>query len=1219
MRRVVLAALLVGCWACGGATNVPTIYELLPSVLKTNSGMAQPHYYEFTQYTAGHARDTDYPGVGIVEAIKIVNSGGRNVFTVDTSGGETSVDAGFMVDQGLGHDAASTYYPDWLNADRRLIFSADYKLTTAAWDELSYDPLFTVGIGNTGGGAGPLYVALGFSDATHAYIDFKANGWGGDNAADSSYLLDRTTWENKRVRFKADWTPGVMDAGATTVTSVGSVTLSIIDLDTNIATTIYTFTGKPLYLSYNGQSFTGPTGSPDTVPTNNYISSFSLGFFGFMGEAERFAIDTVASTPTPVVPAPGSQIDNSSPCCDAGTTGSATGPVEQPVSSFWYPACTGGGAVPTASDVAESEDWAVEVPPKQPDCWLRILGQTTSPTEADECWGTKPLSDRGRFVAGRLQEIGAIERRSSDKDGHYAPARIRVVANDDDGTFRARLADPDRRDLIHREARVELLSYAGRKAGLNPLIRLQGRIVDVQPGLDRTAIIEIQDIVGSQFGPLDPEKTIGVPVGAEHPALPDASKGRIYPILLGEKSDAGLIDATGAAASIGMMPVVDCGDVLLDNPDPDGRAFNGSLARVDDKAGVNLSGTGGTITFPTRVLVSAIIGGEIGPPSIFATGFMDDQGDGMGGPSTPHAHREVWMDVTADNYIAWLTTVPGFEPFTNPTIDPNARYKIISGTPSNPAYPPRNGGVGPQWDFFVDFLNADDGDQWGVQSAGPPENLVATVDAATGSTRWVYALSSITRLGESRPCAAVVVDNGPAMLTSTDSITLTADLPVDNPDSVEYIRVLGRRTDPPTTYLAIIPTGGSPGSPVSPGSPAFTWTDDGTLAEQVFGSSSGNALASQDLWGWIACGLGEIDIHEVYGSDAAEGDTPKRRLIGWDEGTILGPTSTGWPHADPYRVVGGIRQSGFYARGLPLKHHRDGVVTFAWNGCGWKDTDGLLVNQAFRMLLLFLNEVVEKNDGEGYRDGDFGPIETFADGTPKFWTSKFEAAQQQTIDWLTPGSPAGLGYIGTIVVTEPTALAEILRRFFNDYGGHGTTNARGQWYPFLINPDPVAGAGRLYAERREIARLVDHRFAHDERENRIVYSYNYNFDTGQFRNQNITVEDTASIAAHGGDRIGVFSVGLKECFYANDPTTITDRHQRQLDLYAYAPRYVQWSTNMKAVPDHNGDPARFAHRKEGLGANGESGTPGVILHTSESLQPYEVIQTAMLFRTTGSP
>jgi hypothetical protein len=901
---------------------------------------------------------------------------------------------------------------------------------------------------------------------------------------------------------------------------------------------------------------------------------------------------------------PEAQIDHSTPCCGSQSGTTSTGPVEPQVTTAWYRRCTGGGDVPTAADVADDEDWGDEFPPKEPQSWLTLAGQAGSPTEATERWGRQALSDAGRFVAGRLEEVGRIERRSSDKDGHYPPARLRVVAHDDDGTFRARLGDPARRDLINREAKYELSSYAARKTGLDPMPLIQGRIVDVQPALDRTAIVEVQDIMGAQYGALDPEKSIGLPIGDEHPAKPESTKGKIYPIVLGDISDAGAIDSTGADAAVGMLPGYDCGDAFLpgETPDPDGREFNLSLAQVNDKAGVNIVGSG-DIVVPTRVIVSPIIGGEIGPPSEHPTGFLNPDGNGAGGPADPHEHREVWMDVAggADSYIAWLTTVPGFHPVTNPTIDPNVRFKIVSGTATNPAFPPRDVGT---WEFFVDFASITDGDQWGVQSTSPPLNLSYTLGGASGTTRYIFAVSAITTLGESRPSTALVVADGPAILSPTDSIDLTWDPPAEHPEAVIAYRVIGRTTTGLTMYLAIVGLGESP--------IAEAYIDDGHDTEKAFNEATG-ALVSENVLAWIVCAIGEVEIAQVYGADAPEGAEPKRTLLDWDDGTIVGPDSSGWPHAERYRVVGGIRQSGFYARGLPLKHHRSGAVTFAWNGCGYKDGADAVIDQAFRMLLIVLNEFVEKDDGIGYRDGAFGPIELFADGTPKFLTSKFEEAQDLTATWLGGGSPAGLGYVGAIAITEPISLREFLRRFFVTFGGHLTTNHRGQLYPYLLNPNAAAGSGRLYRERMEIARLITHQYVQDERENRITYSYHYNADGKYFRNKNLVMEDAASIAAHGGDRIGVAETGLKECYYGNDETTMADRWQRHLDLYGYAPRYATWATNLKALPDANGDPARFAHRKEGLGLLGEDGTPGQLMHTTVEVNPYEVIQTARLY------
>ena len=52
-------------------------------------------------------------------------------------------------------------------------------------------------------------------------------------------------------------------------------------------------------------------------------------------------------------------INTTTPCCGSGGSGtSATGPILPAVSTDWTPRCTGGGTVPTASDLTTSEDWS---------------------------------------------------------------------------------------------------------------------------------------------------------------------------------------------------------------------------------------------------------------------------------------------------------------------------------------------------------------------------------------------------------------------------------------------------------------------------------------------------------------------------------------------------------------------------------------------------------------------------------------------------------------------------------------------------------------------------------------------------------------------------------------------------------------------------------------------------------------------------------------------
>ncbi len=761
------------------------------------------------------------------------------------------------------------------------------------------------------------------------------------------------------------------------------------------------------------------------------------------------------------MPEPGALIDHSEPCpcpCDCATDGTgptgATGDPLPPIDDTWEPDCTGGGTVHTAPEIIDDEDWTDTTPPKSPDAWLQIQ---TAPYPSGDTpilrWGLQPLSDVDRFVEGRVKEFGDIERGSSDKDGHYPPARARIVVNDDDAAVRVRLGDPEDKYLLHNEVSIPLLSYAGRKANLDPLPLLQGHVVDVQPGLDRQAVVEVQDIVGAHFGLLDPEQKIGLLIGDEHPNAPEGTVGKkIYNIIYGEHSDIGSTNEAGDAADIGMIPCVDCGDENLEDP---------------------------------------------------------------GGP---------------------------------------------------------------------------------IVKVSPPQNLTANyVGSDTGDNTYYYAIVGLTNFGNTQRSNIVSVDDLPDSLDKDNYVELNWDPPAIGAEFIIAYWVLGRTAAIPNKRLDTMNNGGTfvdPETTYSDGKQGSRTDFDREKAVNF--NNIATAPASNDVWTWFAVALGVVDVLAIYGSDLSEGETPTRTRLTIGDGDIQTPE---------VRVVGGITQTGFYARGPRVQHHREGQITFAANVCGYKGINDLLINQAFLILQSFLNEFVEKNDGEGYRTGDFGPIETFTNGTPKLWTSKFQDAQDVTAAWLNNA----LGYVGSLAVCEPTALSEILRNFFITFGGHLTSDHHGRVYPYLVDMDENGEGAPLFKERRELSRLVSHDIAWKELENRITYDYHYNYDTNGYRSIGHLVEDTASIAAHGGDRRGVFQTEVKACRFGNDAATMADRWNRHLVLYANAPRYVTWATNLERVQLPNGSPVRFTHRKEGLGVVGELESVGVLVQTLTRVQPYELV------------
>lgn len=1028
--------------AQGGSVPRVNEFEQTWPVNKTNSGISAAGNVDFVPHGLT-ARDSDYPNIGLTDEVKVVS----NLLDANTD----YTIAGAVIDRGLGPVAGNGNYPDYIDANRRLIYYADYQITAASLAGQTF--AVALGLHVTAGGSRLLRLALSPSGGNWL-ADFSCELWNEADINTTATAIATAAIQDKRIRFQFDLTPGTMDAPGDNVEDDGSLVVSMIDLDTDVETVLYTFTNRSFYLSWVGRNL----GGGSTVPQNNALAVLSIGYAGLPGKNERVGIDSVSSTPA--MPTPGSLIDESAPCCDAAP-GSATpsaGPVMPQVGSGWTPTFAGGGTAASAAELTLNEDWSAPGVPKEPDSWLEIVEDpypVVSPSDAELLtWGLKPLSDRGRLVEARIVEVGPIERGSSTRDGNYAPARLRVVAADDDGLIRTKLGDARKRHLYNREARYQVCSYAGRKANLRPIPAIQGRIVDVQTPLERRTVIELQDIVGSIFGTLNPEKLIGREIGDEHDNLPDATRGKIYNILLGEHSDRGAVDVEGNPASIGLVPPADCGDSDFES-------------------------------------------------------------------------------------------------------SPAASIVYVS----------------------------------------PPQNLTGTlIGSGSGTREFHYAIVGLTEFGHTLMSNIVSVSGCPDSLDVDTYVELEWEPPATGAEFIIAYWVLGRTASTPNKRLDTMNNGGTFVDPelIYRDGKQGTRTDFDS-EKSVNYQPMATAPASVSVWTWFAVAIGYVPILDVYGSDLATAGVPKRVLLDINVGDILTPDSDDWPEDQPYRIVGGIPQSGFWARGARVQHHRDGIVTFACNTGGLLGLNGEVIDQAFPMLLTVLNEFGEK-DGLLGGTGSIGAIATFADGTPKFWTSKFEAAQAVTIAWL-GGSPSK-GYIGAIAITEKISLAEFIRRWVITFGGHITSDGPGRVYGFMVNPSP-SSSGPLFRERMEIQKLLEQRIAWKEVENRGKYSYHYNPSTQAFRALDVPFEDATAIAAKGGAPLGVIEApSTYDCYYGNDAETMAHRWGvLHLALYAQEPRYVRWSTNMEKFHVQNGDEVRFSHRKEGIGATGDVETPGVVMET----------------------
>ena len=177
-----------------------------------------------------------------------------------------------------------------------------------------------------------------------------------------------------------------------------------------------------------------------------------------------------------------------------------------------------------------------------------------------------PTMIEGRVTPGGW---GTIERALSDWRGNPEASVVAVQCADSDGLLRALTEAIGLTAYAKAETSIKFLSEAGRHAGLEPRIVHRGYLTrPPQPGPGRTASIETVDAASSPWYALDPQaplqKVFITRADCEAAGLVGTAKevlGKPYNIVIGEHSDAGALDANGADARKGMVPVDDLGDV----------------------------------------------------------------------------------------------------------------------------------------------------------------------------------------------------------------------------------------------------------------------------------------------------------------------------------------------------------------------------------------------------------------------------------------------------------------------------------------------------------------------------------------------------------------------------------------------------------------------------------------------------------------------------------
>lgn len=252
--------------------------------------------------------------------------------------------------------------------------------------------------------------------------------------------------------------------------------------------------------------------------------------------------------------------------------------------------------------------------PKQPRLRLVVQLEKYPSTLGTQIfrWSTTPLA-AADFVEGRIpmDRWGELAFNLSAHDGHYDSSTFTFELADQDGMIAALMGADATAFFINREASVEILSTDAIVAGTEWRTLFAGRITDFQ-ALDAMGYSgTITDYLGAELTGLSLDRPIARRlIGPEHFRCPTDMFGEMYPIVVGEHSDFGSVDADGNDASIGAVPLKFVGYAMLN--------ADGSLAPPGSESMMawmapptNLMATvvGATGTTTYTYSVSAIVSG----------------------------------------------------------------------------------------------------------------------------------------------------------------------------------------------------------------------------------------------------------------------------------------------------------------------------------------------------------------------------------------------------------------------------------------------------------------------------------------------------------------------------------------------------------------------------------------------------------------------------------
>ncbi len=527
-----------------------------------------------------------------------------------------------------------------------------------------------------------------------------------------------------------------------------------------------------------------------------------------------------------------------------------------------------------------------------------------------------------------------------------------------------------------------------------------------------------------------------------------------------------------------------------------------------------------------------------------------------------------------------------------------ANYNIVYGEHSDVGSKDANGnptlkGLIPG--IYVGMYDIDpDNDPVAAPAVIPrPTNLHAEVIGG-GSKTYHYAASVITPYGESMISDVITVTGCPDddEFDLSNYVKLRCDFDAGTGNR-NKIRWWGRYTKPPSGYLDESFYGYGEGTDQpdrgyyndgSHPAPNPSRIDIDRVKKLALPKSATAAVASDTHWGRVVVAIGVVEIIGTpLASNLAAEAAPIREAMATSlEGVeYILPTSPQWPYADPWIEVANTDGETFRCtvvliRGPRLQHHIDGAVTIAFNVCGYKGQNGLLINQAFLQLQSFFNEFVLKSFGKGYRAGDFGPLETFMDGSPILWTRKFQEAQD--VSKILMGN--SVGFEGAFNVNQSMTLREFIRRHCVTYGHLFHINHHGQPFPTLPTTNVPLTVGRLYRYPIEIETMPGTVNLPDQRQNKVTFTLDWDSDQQVYRfiGEQYMAQNTNSQDAHGVQGIKkVFQKEVKELWCTRHLDTAIVAMTNFVNLYRKTVVHNTINPDFTALHDELGDRVRFQH------------------------------------------